>query len=99
MTGGWGTFQNGSLIAGALVSFDRRKGYIERLATHPNHRRGGLAKAVVAACTETLKSAGALVISALIESENAESRNLFESCGFVIEPRLCYYSYRENSDC
>jgi len=99
MSGGWGAFNRDSLIAAALVSFDRRKGYIERLATRPEHRRTGLAKAVIAACKQTLTEAGALVISALIESDNVASRSLFECCGFVNEPSLCYYSCRENSDC
>jgi ribosomal protein S18 acetylase RimI-like enzyme len=99
MLGGWGIFDGKTLIAAALVSFDRRKGYIERMATRPEHRRAGMAKALVMACRQTLQEAGALVISALIESENSASRQLFESCGFVNEPTLCYYSYRENKNC
>lgn len=97
--GGWGAFDGGELIAAALYSFDGRKGFIERLATRPDRRKSGLAKAIVAACSKSLKESGALVVAALIESDNSASRALFESIGFVNHPHLCYYTFRENPDC
>jgi ribosomal protein S18 acetylase RimI-like enzyme len=94
--GGWGVFEGDALVAAALVSCDERKGWIERLATEPAHRGAGLARAIIAAGSQSLRESGALVIAALIESENQASRKLFESCGFVHEPGLCYYSIRDN---
>jgi ribosomal protein S18 acetylase RimI-like enzyme len=96
--GGWGAVENDVLIAAALLSFDGRKGFIERLATRPEHRRAGLARAVVMTCLQSLKDGGALVTAALIESENSASRGLFEACGFINSPSLCYYSIRDRSD-
>jgi ribosomal protein S18 acetylase RimI-like enzyme len=96
--GGWGAFENGSLIAAALTSFDGRKGYIERLATLPEYQRAGLARALVLNCLRSLKDGGALVTAALIEADNIPSRRLFESCGFSVSPTLTYYSIRENPD-
>ena len=96
--GGWGAFAAEQLIGATLISFDGRKGWVERLAIHPDHRRVGLAKALVIAGMNSLKDRGALVIGALIESENTSSRRLFESCGFAHKQDICYYAHRENND-
>jgi ribosomal protein S18 acetylase RimI-like enzyme len=97
--GGWGAFVEGELVAAALISNDGRKGWIERAATRPDHRRAGLGRALLAACVQTLKESGALVIGALIEEENAPSRRLFESLGFVDSASIRYYSLRDYPAC
>lgn len=95
-TGGWGAFSDGRMIAGVLTSSDGRKGWIERLATLPDYRHAGLAKALVAVAIQTLRDTGALVIAALIEERNTASRNLFESIGFRESPTVSYYTMRDN---
>jgi ribosomal protein S18 acetylase RimI-like enzyme len=97
--GGWGTFRDSKLVATALFSYDGRKGWIERLAAHPDFRRAGLAKALVTACLNSLHERDAILTAALIDSDNTASRQLFESCGFKHHPDLCYYSIRDHSDC
>jgi ribosomal protein S18 acetylase RimI-like enzyme len=97
--GGWGAFNGEKMIAAALTSNDGRKGWLERVATLPEYRKTGLARAIVAAAMQTLRENGALVIAALIEEENTPSRKLFESLGFVDSPTLCYYSIRDNPEC
>jgi RimJ/RimL family protein N-acetyltransferase len=96
--GGWGAFEDGKLVAAGLMANDGRKGWIERVATLPERWGSGLAKAVVAACLQSLRETGALVTGALIESENTPSRRLFESLGFIDAPTLCYYSIRDHPE-
>ncbi|MBU0507963.1 GNAT family N-acetyltransferase [bacterium] len=96
--GGWGSFAGETLACAAIVSQDGRKGWIERLATDPDFRRTGLAKAVIAAARQGLKEAGALVIGALIEAENTASIRLFEACDFKHNPNIGYFTWRENPD-
>jgi ribosomal protein S18 acetylase RimI-like enzyme len=95
---GWCAAADSHLIGAALVSDDGRRGWIERLAVHPDHRRAGLARAIITACLNSLRERHILVVGALIDKENEASRSLFESCGFVDHPGLCFYSYRENKD-
>ena len=97
--GGWGAFVEDELVAAILISSDGRKGWIERAATRPEHRKVGLARALVAAAVQSLRDNGALVISALVEEDNTPSRRLFESVGFVDSPTLLYYSLRDDSGC
>ena len=96
--GGWAAFADNRMAGAALLSFDGRRGWVERLAVHPDYRRVGIAKALVIACMNSLKVRGALVIGALIDDDNLSSRKLFESCGFVHKQDICYYTYRENND-
>jgi ribosomal protein S18 acetylase RimI-like enzyme len=98
-TGGWGALVEGELVAATLTGNDGRKGWIERAATLPQHRRAGLARALIAAAVQSLKESGALVIAALIEEDNIPSRRLFESLGFVDSPTLLYYSLRDSPAC
>lgn len=95
---GWCVTAGDHLIGAALIADDGRKGWIERLAVHPDHRRAGLAKAIIAACMNSLRERDLLVIGALIEQENEASRLLFESCGFVRHTDICYYSHRNHPD-
>lgn len=95
---GWCTEANNELTGAALISDDGRKGWIERLAVHPDFRRAGLAKVIVTACTNSLRFRGTLVIGALIDEDNHISRTLFESCGYVHHSGICYYSYRKNNE-
>ncbi len=95
---GWAAFSDNRMVGAALAIYDGRKGWIERLAVLPEYRGAGLAKAIVTACTNTLKSQGALIIAALIDTDNRASRQLFESCGFCFKPEICYYTLRESSD-
>jgi len=99
LIGGWGAFIEDQLVAATLTGNDGRKGWIERAATRPEHRKAGLAGALVAAAVQSLKDDGALVIAALVEEENTPSRRLFESLGFVDSPTLLYYSLRDNPGC
>jgi len=71
---GWCAEADNQLIGAALVSDDGRKGWIDRLAVRPDHRRAGLAKAIIAACMNSLRERGPLVVGALVENENTASR-------------------------
>jgi len=45
----------GQLIGAVLVTHDTRKGWINRLAIHPNHRRKGYATELIAAAERELR--------------------------------------------
>jgi N-acetylglutamate synthase len=78
-----GLRERGSLVAVAVLTHDGRKGWINRLAVDPAHRRLGLAQRLVAEAerwfTEEL---GLEVWAALIERENSASQALFERMGY-----------------
>jgi ribosomal protein S18 acetylase RimI-like enzyme len=89
---------DGELVGAVLATHDGRKGWINRLAVLPEHRRKGHAGRLVAAAEQVLREQGMTVIAALIEPENEESLVLFQELGYVEHPGLHYVSKRERED-
>ncbi len=71
------------LVAVAVLTHDGRKGWINRLAVSPAHRRRGLAQTLVAEAERWfVAECGLEVWAALIESGNQASRALFASLDY-----------------
>lgn len=88
----------GQLVAAVVLTHDGRKGWINRLAVHPDLQRQGLATRLVAEAerwfTEDL---GLEVWAALIEEENASSLALFDYLGFQ-RHAIVYVSKRRRAE-
>lgn len=75
--------QEGVLAAVAVLTHDGRKGWINRLAVDPEHRRRGLARWLVGEAERWFtQDLGLEVWAALIEGNNRESQALFAALGF-----------------
>ena len=87
------------LVGTVLVTHDSRKGWLNRLAVDPDHRREGYAARLIAAAEELLHEQGMHVIAALIERDNAPSLALFQKAGYAeIEPGIHYVTKRDSKD-
>ena len=93
-----GAFEDGHLVAIAVVSCDLRKGWINRLAVHPNYRHRSIAETLINECERTLGKRGVKLFCALIEDYNSSSRQLFKKCGYVEHGEILYFSKRESND-
>ena len=92
--------QVGGRLAGAVVAtHDSRKGWINRLAIDPEHRRRGYAARLIAAAEAVLREQGMHVIAALVESDNTASLALFQKTGYVeIDSGIHYLTKRDSDD-
>lgn len=88
----------GELIGVALTTHDSRKGWINRLAVHPAHRRRDMARELIVAAEKTLREQGMNIIAVLIEPGNDVSLALFEAAGYVDWPDMHYLSKRDSDD-
>jgi GNAT superfamily N-acetyltransferase len=71
------------LVAVAVLTYDGRKGWINRLAVDPAYRRRGLAARLIAEAERWfVEDQGLQVWAALIEAWNASSRALFARLGY-----------------
>jgi GNAT superfamily N-acetyltransferase len=78
-----GICANRLLVAVAILTHDGRKGWINRLAVDPEHRRMGYASALIEEAERWFnEEAGVEVSSALIHTHNEASRALFAELGY-----------------
>jgi RimJ/RimL family protein N-acetyltransferase len=90
-----GKFIANSLVGVVLITDDNRKGWINRLAVHPNNQKRGIGKELLIAAEDYLhKEKGIEVYSALIFRDNVVSKQCFHSVGYEQWEEVCYFSKR-----
>jgi len=87
----------GQLIGAVFVTHDTRKGWINRLAVHPDHRRKGYATELIAAAERELREMGFRIFAVLIEADNNASQELFAREGYKAHD-IVYMSKRNSDD-
>lgn len=93
-----GAFEGPRMVGVVIANYDGRRGWINRLAVHPEFRGRGIAGALLERAESFLTDRGALVISALIESNNAASIRAFSKGGYSCLDTIKYFSKRPNWD-
>lgn len=93
-----GAFVNGDMIGVIFGSDDGRKGWINRLAVHPDRRGKKVAQDLISALEDALKKRGRKIICTLIEDWNDPSFSLFNKMGYVRHDDITYLSKRESDD-
>lgn len=92
-----GLEDGGQLIGTVVVTHDTGKGWINRLAIHPDYRRREHAAKLIEAAEQELRAAGLQIFAVLIEADNSASRELFarERCK---THDVVYMSKRDSDD-
>ena len=92
----YGAFEDDRMLAVGIANFDGRRGWVNRVAVHPDFRGMNLAGEIIKKCEDFLKEKGALVICGLIEDVNYPSISCFQNQGYECLPSILYYSKRES---
>ncbi len=93
-----GAFEKDELVGVIVGTDDGRKGWINRLAVHPEHLRRGVGLNLIRAIENALRERGKGIISVLIESPNEPSVALFEKAGYSVWKGMIYMSKRDDPD-
>ncbi|HEV3262007.1 MAG TPA: GNAT family N-acetyltransferase, partial [Gemmataceae bacterium] len=76
-------------LAGSIIgTFDGWRGNIYRLAVHPDRRRQGVARALVAEVEKRLAQQGAKRITALVEKDHPFAMPFWEAVGYRVDERI-----------
>ncbi len=77
--------KNLRIIGGVLCGHDGRRGYLHHLAVAVNHRKQGIGRALVQACTQDLRALGIPKCNLFLFGDNALGREFWLHEGW--EPR------------
>jgi len=94
----FGLFDGDRMIGSSLVTHDGRKGWINRVAVHPDHRRRGLAIRLIRESEAWLSSCGIGIFACLIEGHNDASRATFRAAGYELFEGVSYFTRRVRPD-
>ena len=78
----------GQIVGSIIGTFDGWRGNIYRLAVHPDYRRRGVARALVAEVETRLARQGAKRITALVEKDQPRAMSFWEAVGYRADERI-----------
>ena len=85
-------------VGTVLGTHDGRKGWINRLAVHPEHRGRGIARRLLEACEEALGALGIEIFAAMVETHNELPIPVLERCGYLRDVPVYYFRKRLRDD-
>lgn len=89
---------DGVMVGSVLGTHDWRKGWINRLAVHPDYRGQGLGHRLIATCESALVELGIEIHAAMIDVGNDASVAVFEKAGYRADVPVHYYRKRLRQD-
>jgi len=91
--------ESDNIVACVFGTHDGRKGWINRLAVHPDFRRSGLAKQLVSEVEKILIDKKIDIFACLIEENNDASMKLFEDIGYSKMRNIVYFAKKLKPEC
>lgn len=88
----------GRLIGSLFGSHDGRKGWINRLAVHPDFQRKNIGTKLVEEVEKLLEKAEIGIFACLIEAENEISKKVFQRLGYKVFKGISYCTKRSYED-
>ncbi len=89
---------DGRIIGSVFGTHDGRKGWINRLAVAPTHRRQGIAAKLVRAVEKRLEALGIEIVACLIEEWNHLSMEVFQRLGYQPHRDIIYFTKRKSPE-
>jgi len=86
---------DGRIIGTVLATHDGRKGWINRLAVHPDFQGRGIGRMLLRLAERFLTQAGIDIIACLIEGDNPLSMAFFAHAGYTKHESIVYFTKKK----
>ena len=73
------------LIGAVMVGYDGHRGWINYLAVHPDHRRRGLGRLLMAAAEDRLAALGCPKVNLQVRGSNQEAVEFYRRIGYAVD--------------
>jgi N-acetylglutamate synthase len=94
----FGLYEGDLMLGVILANYDGRRGWLNRMAVHPDYRGQGLAAQLITEGEAFLEAQGAVVICGLIEEMNTPSMACFSKAGYQCLNEIKYFSKRKSKE-
>jgi ribosomal protein S18 acetylase RimI-like enzyme len=88
---------DGRIIGSVIGSFDGWRGNIYRLVVHPEHRRRGIARALVREVEQHLTTQGTRRITALVEKDHPLAMAFWHGVGYEVDARMVRFAHNPST--
>jgi ribosomal protein S18 acetylase RimI-like enzyme len=82
---------DGTVVGSIIATFDGWRGNIYRLAVHPDHRRRGIARQLLAAAHHLFAQWGVRRITALVEKEHSWAMAFWLAVGYSHDAKMARF--------
>lgn len=79
---------HGRVVGSVLAGFDGFRGWVNKVATHPEYQRKGIASLLMKTAEEKLAAMGCQKLNLQVRAENASVVAFYEGVGYKIEDRV-----------
>ena len=81
---------DGEIVATVMAGYEGRRGWINYLGVHPDHRRLGLGGQIMQAAQERLEKLGCPKINLQVRTSNTQVIDFYKSIGYVEDHVLSF---------
>ena len=75
------------LVGTVVAGFDGVRGWVHKVAAHPDHLRKGIARRLMQSAEEGLSKMGCTKLNLQVRADNDSAVQFYLSAGYAIEPR------------
>ena len=83
--------KDGQIVGSIIGTFDGWRGNLYRLAVHPDYRRQGIARGLLAEAENRLAQRGVKRITSLVEKDHPWAVGYWDAVGYQIDPDIVRY--------